>query len=125
MSNNVTSKRRIAFFRILSSSEVKTVLAGSKPSVFSYFGSRGNLHSDRTKTRGGNPGTARDFIADRRHSCHLGEKEIKNEQTRTRITSTQGFSPSSGIVGSGASGVKSDDKCAPANNINPEINAQN
>ena len=61
-----------------------------------------------------------DFIAETGDSCHFGQEELKTEnQLNSRPPS------SSVLAGSAASGVKSDDKCAPASNISPEINAQN
>lgn len=62
-------------------------------------------------------------IADRGDSRHFGEKELKTENFHTRIY--ENAMPSSSSLASAASGVKSDDKCAPASNIRPEINAQN
>jgi hypothetical protein len=114
------------FSSYLPPSEVKTAIASSKSRqgfIFWVLWKPTNLFEQ--KTRGGNPCTARDFSANRGHSCRLGEKRNKNRTNSHENYVNSRLLSSSGFVGSAASGVKSDDKCAPASNIKPEINAQN
>lgn len=77
---------------------------------------RGKSQGRESKNTSGNS------IANGGDLRRFAEKESRIGNFHSRIY--ENSMPSSSLVDS-ASGVKSDDKCAPASNIKPEINAQN
>jgi hypothetical protein len=63
------------------------------------------------------------FYRQYRRFATLPRERITNRKTRNQIYANS--MPSSSTAASVASGVKSEDKCAPASNMRPEIKAQN
>jgi len=116
----MTIREPIIFLRIFFSFRVRSAafLSGR---IFLIGVPWKNLHVESGKKKPGE-GTryCEDFIAETGDLCYFKQEELKTEnQLNSRPSS------SSVLAGSAASGVKSDDKCAPASSISPEINAQN
>ena len=126
----VINIKRIALLRItFSPSELSRAVNLSRPYFFSYNGPRRNQQGDKgARARGGNPRAAGILSRAKANSCYFHVKPAKTESESLTQQKTYEYvmlSSSSGFAGSAASGVKSDDKCAPASNIRPEMNAQN
>jgi len=116
----MTIREPIIFLRIFFSFRVRSA-AMFKRTYFSY---RGPVEKPTCRIGQKKPGEGtrycEDFIAETGDLCYFKQEELKTEnQLNSRPSS------SSVLAGSAASGVKSDDKCAPASSISPEINAQN
>ena len=117
----VTANRRIAFFRILSSFRVEQPPSAND---CDFFWAHGDNTGDKGQGQGRDYGCCGEFYRRSRGCARLPRERFRNENLRHRVYENS-IPSSSSFAASAGSGVKSEDKCAPASNIRPEIKAQN